>query len=431
MPQPPVDSPKSGKAPHTSSSRNTRRNRFEKYRLVIAFLSAVTVIVVLELVCYLVIVAYGHQAQRSTYRYNRIISGYTVFNNVPGFNVGSSTLRELPGDPEVVLAEFGFLSDAPILREKPPNLVRIFIMGGSAAFGAGQQSGYHGVHFYPDGVHSYPRSISGQLKVFLTQHDADVKYEIINAAANLRQFHQSTLLYLQTVSTLSPDYVVNIEGWNDVKSMISGTPYDDAEQLLPALIDLKTRSESWWNQSNTLYVFSTAYDKYLVWRNRWRTVTVPNTPVRSLSKEEYDLRKPAYLTATRRFEQLLQHHIAILQTDGTRLVFMLQPMLPRSGSNKELSEIEQKFLAHALAADDDNSLYIKQFFLNDHFVGRCRDLIEGAGEIFIDCNAEIASVDAGVEFYTDYCHLTATGNRIVAEIIGRRILADRDRRKTP
>lgn len=416
------NSPETGQTP-ANSRRRRRRNRFEKYRLVITLICVAGVIVSLELASYAVIVAKGHQDRRGKYPYNRMISGYTVFKNVPGYNMGSSTLREEPGDPDVVLDQFGFLSETPIASEKPPNTVRIFILGGSAAFGAGQNVNYHGVHFYPDGVHSYPRNIAGQLRAYLSERHPDVNYEVINAAAYERRFHQSTLLYLETISRLSPDYVVNIEGWNDINSLISGNPYATAEQLLPALIRLKNKSESWLNRSNTLYVLSTAYDKYRVRASRKREVSTLDASVRSISKTEYERRKPTYLAGSHRFEQMLRHNIGILQADRTRLIFMLQPMLPRAGANKELSEIERKLLAHTVAGADDDSAYVLEYFLDDYFTEACRELVEGAGEIYIDGNHELTGVNAEVEFYTDYCHLTATGNGIVAEMIGKRILA--------
>ena len=422
-----------GSASQTPNSRQRRRrpNRFAKYRVLVALISVVALLVFLELVSYCVIVAKGHQGRRGKYPYNRVVSGYTVFKNVPGYDMGSSTLREKTSDPDVVLDEFGFISSQPISLVKPPNTVRIFVLGGSAAFGAGQNSHFHGVHPYPDGVHSFPRSIAGQLQNYLAERDPDVKYEVVNAAAYARRFHQSTLLYMETISRLSPDYVVNIEGWNDLGSIVSGSPYADAEEMMPALIALKTRSESWLNRSNTFYVLSTAFDKYRVGAN---ATSVPasddaasddaaSDDAASVSQADYRRRRADYIAGCRRFEQLLRHHMSILRADQTRLVFVLQPMLPRPGANKDLSAIERKLLEHSRGFADRDSLAMLQFFVDDYLSDRCGELIESAGEIYIDANRELVDVRADVEFYTDYCHLTAAGNEIMAEMIGERILA--------
>jgi len=38
-------------------------------------------------------------------------------------------------------------------------------------------------------------------------------------------------------------------------------------------------------------------------------------------------------------------------------------------------------------------------------------------------NRELVVFGSSVEVYTDYCHLTSKGNEILAEMIGKRILA--------
>ncbi len=121
----------------------------------------------------------------------------------------------------------------------------------------------------------------------------------------------------------------------------------------------------------------------------------------------------------------MRYHIRVLQADGTKLVFVLQPMLPRSETNKRLSAIEKKMLEHARGQTGNDSLELLQFFLDDYFSDRCRKIIDDSGEIYMDANRELVGLKSDVEFYTDYCHLTSAGNKILAEMIGEQILADR------
>lgn len=402
-------------------SPNRRLNRFARYRWAIALATALGLIVCLELLSYGVIIAKGHQNRRGKYPYNRMISGYTVFQNVPHYDMGSSTIRESPDDPAVVLDQFGFISGSALTDKKPANSVRIFVTGGSAAFGAGQNSAFYGVHPYGDGVQSFPNSIAGQLQKYLSRQDPSTNYQVINAAAYARQLHQSTILYMQTISQLSPDIVVSIDGWNDVASMISSTPYRDAEKLLPALVDLQSQSDSWLRRSNTVYVLSTALDKYRVTKERSRAASAERE-IPQLSVDEYRRRRSDLIASSRRFEQLLQHHVAALQADDTRLVFVLQPMLPRTATNKPFSKIEQQLLRQSQSLIGVDSGHVVKYFLDDHLSDRCRQLVESAGETYIDANREITKLDRELEFYTDYCHLTADGNRVLAELIGDRIL---------
>src|SRR5918995_1166346 len=68
--------------------------------------------------------------------YNRTISGYYVFKNVPGYR--HNTIKKDPNDADVVTDQYGFVSDVPLTFTKNKNAIRIFLMGGSALFGAGQ-----------------------------------------------------------------------------------------------------------------------------------------------------------------------------------------------------------------------------------------------------------------------------------------------------
>ncbi len=118
-----------------------------------------TVLVLLgliELACYLIIVFKGHRDLRFQYPYNRILSGYTVFQNVPGHSFRTSAIKADPAEPDPVLDEHGFLHDAPDYARKTDGNISHLSLGGSTAFGAGQNIRYHSVHPYPDGLYAYP-----------------------------------------------------------------------------------------------------------------------------------------------------------------------------------------------------------------------------------------------------------------------------------
>ena len=114
-----------------------RRNRFARYPKTTLCVTVVVILALIELASYLVILAKGHRDLRFQYRYNRILSGYTVFQNVPNHSFRTSAIKSIAADPDPVLDEHGFLSDGPVSREKPKGTFRIFLVGGSTAFGAG------------------------------------------------------------------------------------------------------------------------------------------------------------------------------------------------------------------------------------------------------------------------------------------------------
>src|SRR5580692_10773181 len=154
-----------------------RRNRFARYPKITLFVTVLVLLGLIELGCYLLIVFKGHRDLRFQYPYNRILSGYTVFQNVPGHSFRTSAIKTDPGEPDPVLDEHGFLHDAPVTREKPPTTFRIFLMGGSTAFGAGQNVRYHAIRPYLDGLYSFPPSIAGQLQKYLQQRNPTTHYE--------------------------------------------------------------------------------------------------------------------------------------------------------------------------------------------------------------------------------------------------------------
>jgi lysophospholipase L1-like esterase len=418
-----------------------RHNRFARYPKTTLCVTVVFVLSLIELACYLVIVLKGHRELRFQYPYNRILSGYTVFQNVPGHSFRTSAIKSDPAEPDPVLDEHGFLCDGPIRPEKPKGVFRIFLVGGSTAFGAGQNVRYHGVHPYPDGLYSYPSSIAGRLKAVLHSRNPGTSYEVINAAGFERRIHQSFLQYLESLSQFQPDLIINLEGMNDVYSISSGTPFADVQRELPFYADLYRRPRSLLNYSATYYVLSTAYEK---WINRRRSAEPAPTDVRhergaqSLStaalpagragRDAYEKQRDRFRHNAQRLLEIVRQYFAVLQADKQRCLFVLQPLLGRTGVNKQLSETERRLAAVMVpaAADsrtplDENALILTYFF-DDDLSAALGKAAAQFGVPYVDMNAEIAGLGPEVEFYTDYCHLTPDGNQRVAEILARKIL---------
>jgi lysophospholipase L1-like esterase len=425
----------------TQLPERLRKNRFARYRKTTLLVTVLVILALIEAASYAVILIKGHRDLRFQYRYNRILSGYTVFQNVPNHSFRTSAIKGDPAEPDPVLDEHGFLSDGPVSRAKPKGTFRIFLVGGSTAFGAGQNTRYHGVHPYPDGLYAYPSSIAGQLKAELQKRDPNTKYEVINAAGFERRIHQSFLQYLESLSQYEPDLIINFEGMNDVYSVASGTPFADVAQQLPFYADLYQKPNSLLNYSATYYVLSTAYEK---WINRRRSAEPAPAETSSVAgesksrtgkssgpigKDAYDKNKARYEHNAERLLQILRQYFAVLKTDKQRTLFVLQPLLGRTKINKRLSEIERRFAAVMVpaAADsrtpiDENALLLAYFY-DDYLSAAFHKTADEFGVPYVDMNAEIAGLGPDFEFYTDYCHLTPQGNERVAEILAGKILA--------
>ena len=152
------------------------------------------------------------------------------------------------------------------------------------------------------------------------------EYGFISAAFT-RAYHQSVLYYLEQVSRFSPDWVVSMDGYNDVNHLVSGTPYADRAEEIKYYINLDNAADC--PQS-----------------------AMPNT------------------------------------------YCMLQGVVSRM-----MMKISQG--------------------------RRLAPPAYTAGFHYIDMNRTIQRIPASVEFYTDYCHMTYEGNRLIAQAIGGQILAAR------
>ena len=98
---------------------------------------------------------------------------------------------------------------------------------------------------------------------------------MINAAGFERRIHQSLIQYLETLSQFHPDLIINLDGMNDVYSVVTGTPFEDLEQQIPFYVELYQGQRSLLRYSSTYYVLSTAYSK---WVNRQHSAEPAPTP---------------------------------------------------------------------------------------------------------------------------------------------------------
>ena len=410
-------------------------NRFEKHPRITIAVVLILLISAIELVAYLVIHMPGFYVE-----YNRKASGYTVFQNNPKHQLG--TQKQNPGDPDVAVDENGFISATPVSSEKPDGTVRIFLMGGSAAFGADQNSNYRDIYEYPFGIYTFADSISGQLQAYLETQRPRTRFEVITAAAFTRAYHQSVLYYLEAVSRFSPDWVVAMDGFNDINHLVSGAPYGDRARELQYYMDLKNNADCLRSNLPNLYcmlqgIYSRLLMKLSQGQRRVPPLYTSDFDLDRYTREQYLERKPRLEASSARFVQTLKHEMGIMRADEVNFLFVLQPMLHRQDLNKALSPREIRFerdvappLYTAGSSGDSSepqdfvdAILLLKYFFDDYLSPTLAREVAAGGYHYLDMNQAIENTPASVEFYTDYCHMTATGNRLIAEAIGDKILA--------
>ena len=372
--------------------------------------------------------------------YNRKASGYTVFQNNPKHL--PVTQKSDPGNPDVMVDENGFISARPLSLEKPQETIRIFLMGGSAAFGASQTGTYSDLYEYPFGTYTFPDSISGQLQAYLDERRPGTRFEVVTAAAFTRAYHQSVLYYLEEVSRFSPDWVIAMDGYNDINHLVSGTPYRDRASELQYYLNLQNTAGCVKSGSPNTYCLLEGIHKRMMMKLTEGRQRVPPAYAKDFdldryTREQYLQRKPRFEASSARFVQTLKHEMGIMRADGVNFLFVLQPMLHRQDWNKALSEREVRF-AHGVAPplytlntarettepqEFVDSMLLLKFFFDDYLSPLLAREVAEAGYHYLDMNQALKKIPSSIEFYTDYCHMTVEGNRLIAEATGDAILA--------
>jgi lysophospholipase L1-like esterase len=414
---------------------NAPANRFERHPKLTIAVVLLLLFGIIELAAYFAVRVPGFYEE-----YNRKVSGYTVFQNNPKHPL--KTQKSNPDDPDVVVDDNGFISAEPLLLEKPAGTVRIFLMGGSAAFGADQNSNYRDIYEYPFGIYTFPDSIAGQLQAYLEELQPGTRFEVVTAAAFTRAYHQSVLYYLEAVSRFSPDWVISMDGFNDVTHLVSGTPYGDRATELQYYIDLQnTASCTTSGLPNTYCLLQGIHGRLMIELTRGQRRELPayasDFDLDRYTRAHYLERKPRFEASAARFVQILKHELGIMRADGVNFMFVLQPMLHRQDWNKDLSERETSFargVAPPLYSVRDSSeltepeefidaILLLKFFFDDYLSPLLAREVAEAGYHYLDMNQALQKVPASTEFYTDYCHMTVEGNRLIASGIGDTILA--------
>ena len=405
-------------------------SRFERVskNLVLAFVAIFLVMGMMEATAYLILRARGLNQNR--YEFGQILSGYYVFRNTPGAAFWDE-VKEHPSDLPSVVDGHGFTSDNPITEAKPDGVTRIFVLGGSAAFGTGQFPPFTRVHPYHRGTLSFSLGPAGQLERYLQAKRPDLKFEVINAAASDRLLHQSMIYYLETISRFSPDMVINMDGYNDLFfGMMSGRPYAQAESSLENYLGLINYARSY--KPDLMRLLNLGYNKYfhpyMGAHLKEKFFFEGDLDQEKYSFEAYKKIEDEFIGSSQRFLQILDHYMGILKTDKVNFIFALQPILYRK-INKQWSAIEDRMRRTVFGVGPhmspeliDRFILMSQYFFDQYLAQASQTRVARSGFGFMDLNHEIRHLKSDFELYVDYCHFTIPGSRAVAEILGREVL---------
>jgi lysophospholipase L1-like esterase len=317
----------------------------------------------------------------------------------------------------------GFRRTGVVPIDKPPNTVRIFILGGSAAYGA--PTLYPELDRQPavDNRHTIDSYLERKLNsTFPARH-----WEVINAAVKGYELRQELAEYLSVLEAYHPDFLLFIDGVNDVFDMLTSQDgygnYRNAgfeEEFngltIPRLMSLRLMWSTWLVNRSSLY------------RLIWERVSERNRiAARKKRAREAEANMRAWQRGLTAVEQaridfavgLLNRYIyPIRQIDrltamaGTKAIFVLQPVMPLT--RKSLSANEERQWNYWMKL---GGLFFARGFQKVYpsLSPQLAASSQAENYHFLDLTGVFDGMK--IQTYTDYCHLTPAGNEAIASAI--------------
>jgi lysophospholipase L1-like esterase len=356
---------------------------------------------------------------------NRIelrLDRWAAFRNNPRYNGNS-----------VQLNEAGFRSDHNVSPEKQPGVVRIFLLGASVAYG--------GETLYPeiddrwriDNHHTIDYDLEQRLNTaFPANH-----WEVINGAVKGYFLNQDLALYLSAVERYHPDYLVLLDGVNDVFATLRSPDDFDIWRLAglgeefdgltsPASMSLRLMASTFLLDHSSLYqLIRERVMRRMQLRARQERVRRAGqnsqTGRAGMSPDEQRRYRLALVKIDDYMRPVRQIH-RLAEMEGTKTLFVLQPQL--AVTRKPLTDIESRLLDYW--SKIDGPLYVYGF--QTLYPRLSSELAEGAateGYRFLDLTGVFDRMS--VQAFTDYCHLTPAGDQAIADAIFDSLAAQRSR----
>ncbi|MCS6977610.1 MAG: SGNH/GDSL hydrolase family protein [Gemmatales bacterium] len=293
-----------------------------------------------------------------------------------------------------------FRCDHELIRPKPPGVCRIFVVGGSTAFGAGASSTQRTVAGYlqqqlqarkdadrmpgPGSAGNHERRHANTLWLFREVLRRSQTVEVITAATSGWTSTHERIFIENRLTELEPDLVISLSGHNDAffgsfgKNVLWSRGFQDDYYFLLA---------------NSL--LSCNFD-----------AAFPADDPGKESGVDADV-------MARRLLHNVRLACAALEPTGAAYVWSLQPIL--AASRKPLTPRERKM---AERARQERLLPVYQAFRQE--LGR----FQRQGFLFLDLTDVFDHLDGQTEVFIDGCHFGDRGNDLIARALADRILAE-------
>jgi hypothetical protein len=310
----------------------------------------------------------------------------------------------------------GFRRSEEVSKEPAPGTYRIFLMGGSTAYGLGTLW----THIYKETeVLTNDQTIDHYLEQQLSAALPGRHIEVINAAITSAWTHQHLIYLNQTIMDYHPDMVLFLDGFNDFfyfnESHDQFADYDynsPARRIMgdPTFSSL-AYANGWWlfRKSAFAHLMGRAASKVKMALSG-RPKQVPMDVEKTVATQRRVFARSAL--------QMHRRIGLILRDAGITPVFMMQPMLSLNRT-KPMNENERALFDFNIRSWRPNyEQYIHRAVATSRELETAMSREIGAE--FIDLTGIYDSTPG--QMFTDYCHLTPAGNELLAQQVSARIL---------
>jgi len=351
--------------------------------------------------------------------FTRPVSHYD-YDFVPGVCLEYNILK---GNSFEYANNAGFREPRDILLEKPQDEYRVFLTGGSTAYGLGaigeatESMGWYGLE--------YRETISHMMEMILNSA-APVPGKTIrvyNTAVWGYAYQHLLMRYLTKLSRYNPDLIVSFDGANEIP-MVSkiGAQWDyfDEGQFNNILRDIYAYNGPGLASYLTLWLKNNTFLMTWFWSGKdvFQELNTNIQPHRGsgdyyqasdtsspMSKEETSRRLGQNIS---RFVKVVENYHTALQNDGVPHIIALQPWFysskkPQHEKEKVLAGLQGYRHYYDVPSDEAYNLLIEKM----------KESARKKGYFLADFSDYFDDVSEWV--FTDWCHLTSGANYLVAK----------------
>lgn len=293
--------------------------------------------------------------------------------------------------------------------------IRVFLLGGSFAFGAGCADGYT----YADVLEKNIKAPPGK------------RVRIINAGVGAYTSYQEFVLLLTQIRQLQPSLVVHLSGWNDAyngycgRSVLDGNDYMNLRGAFEACIDRKILEKH-----RQFFIDQETPPDWSDYRLKLHYYMAKMSHARRAQQEVAVKKKKASRPPEEvigNLKLLLELEKTVADRDHFEVLYVLQPDL--YSTKKELHEHEQKIKS----AGTVGLLGIIDYYppLFGAYRAKLPDICSSLNIEFMDSEAALEKVESNTCCFVDHVHFGEIGQewlgRYLADQINPRLVGIEER----